>query len=524
MHILIIASNSFMDSILANNRWWKLKVTIRRNYSGAPAIDISDRVISSDITFDWEKRNGSASLSIDNYDYSFSPLNQNSTTNQIAGIYDPLFDSNHIIEIWEGLLTVNGYEYIKRFTGLLGDEIDADSYPGIIQITARDMSKRLQDTYIYMSKTYSPIAIPVLTLAELVMQDMIDQFIPNSGIIIQVDSPTLFNVGTPDSPYVAKDINLWDALQSLSDAFNFALMFDENGVLRLKEVIRNFSGITPVHNFLESELSKDTVSVSDSNVRNHIMLRVQGLDPIEVKNEDSITKYGRRYMEVTRSMAYIITTAEQGYKLVNNFLQDLAYVSPIDKAEMPLFPLLQAGDIVSISNPNTGTDGVSYKFRVSRVQDSFSKDKKRTNFDLHGYVVVNPLDSIAPKAPTGLGYGFINRAIQNYHSSGWSGSQKTIAYPMLTWNQVTQDISNNALLNNFGGYTIYRRGPADSVFHVIASIKSYIEPLNLIVNYFYDYTATAGSNQYKITATNKFGKVSAESEIITIDIPSVIII
>jgi hypothetical protein len=517
---LITVSNDFLNAHSANNRLWKLKVEVKRNTPFAVPVDISDRVNSNDIDFDWERRSASATLEIDNFDYSLSPLNQNSTTNQVAGVYDPLFDSNHTIEIWEGLLTTTGYQYVKKFTGVLGDEIDADTIPGMIVLTARDRSKLLQDAYIFQSKTYSPAAGPNLTIAEYVIQDLITTFLPSESITLQVDTPTNYVVGRPDRPYTAKDINLWDAIQQISDTFNFAVYFDENGILHLKKIIRDFSTVSSVYTFDESKVSKSRVSTSDSDVRNHIMLRVTGLDPIEKKNQDSIDKYGRRYFEVHRSMANIVATAEQAHELVDNILRDLSYVTPIDRLEMPLFPLIQTGDIVSLVNSKLGQDAITYKFRVVNIKDSFSKDKKRTNVQVKGYSTFNPINTPAPNPPTNLAGQTMTRKIQNYPNSGWTGQEKSYYYPLLTWTRPVTDVSGNALTNEFGGYTIYRRGPGESNFYAMASIKSYIAPSNLIVDYCYDYTAVPGNNEYKMVAISKYGKLSSETGILTINKPA----
>ncbi len=513
---MITVSNNFTQAFRSNNRFWKYKAQITRNSPNAVPVDISDRVISSEVSVDWERRNSSAYLELDNYDYALSPVNQSSLMNQTGGVYDPLLDSNHKVEIWEGILTASGYEYVKKFTGLLGDEIDADTLPGTVTLTVRDMSKQFQDTYIYQSKTYSPLATPALTIAEKVIQDLITTFLPDAGITLAVDDPTNFVVGMPNQPYTAKDINLWDAIQQISDAFNFCIMFDENGTLRMRNIIRDYSKVTSVHTFDESMLIKDSLSMSDSNVRNHIKLRVQGLDPIEKKDEDSIAKYGRRYFEVHRSLSSILTTAEQGHKLVDNILADYAYVVPVDRIEVPLFPHIQVGDIVSLVNSRLGINAVVYKYRVVSLRDTFTKDKKRTTLTLHGYNAFKPSESIAPKPVTNLSHTFLERAIQNYAGSGWTGYTKKTYYPMLKWDQPTQDISGNALTKDFGGYTIYRQGPSDTQFYPVASVKSYIEAQNILVNYWYDYTALSGQNKYKIVAINKYGKTSAESSVLSL--------
>lgn len=512
---MIGVTTAFTNAYAASNRFWKLKVSVTRNSAGAVPIDISDRIVSCDISGDWERRSGSASLEIDNYDFSLSPLNDISLTNQVAGVYDPLLDSNHILEIWEGLVTTSGIEYIKKFTGVLGDEIDVDSYPGSISVTARDLSKLLQDTYIYQSKTYAVVQNQPLPIAEKVIQDLITTFLPSGNIVMSVDSPTNYVVGKPDSPYAAKDINLWDAIQQISDAFNFTVMFDEGGFLRMKQIVRDLSTATPVWSFDESQLIKDTQSLTDSDVRNHVMLRVTGLDPIEKKNEASITRYGRRYFEINRSMATIVSTAELGHTLVDNILKDLSFVVPSSKIELPLFPQIQVGDIVTINNSKTGSNAINYRYRVTSARDSFSADNKRTSVTLSGYYLYNAEKVPAPKPPTNVSGNFISRSIQNYSGSGWTGNTRTTYYPMLTWTAPTQNVSSNAITADFGGYTIFRKGPADTGFYPVANIKSYIAALGQPITYWYDYTAGAGATQYKLVAINKTGQVSTETTPIT---------
>jgi hypothetical protein len=500
-----------------NERRWKLKVEITRNDIGSPSIDITDRVIDCNISFDYERRNGSATLTIDNYDYSLSPINRESSQNMVDGIYNPLFDSNHTIKIWEGIMVAGGaYEYVQRFTGVLGDEIDAETFPGTLTLTARDKSKLLQDTYIFQSKSYgSSGKLLGMTLGNVV-QDMITEFLPSAGITVSVASGSgQVAVGTPSQPYTAKDTNLWDACQTLVDAFNHELMFFEDGTLLLRKTEKDLHTVTPVATFSENDLVSNSFGMSDADVRNHIMLRVQGLDPIEVKNEDSIARYGRRYMEIRRAMANIITTKEQAHDFVNGLLKEMSWLAPTSDLELPLFPTIQIGDIITVSNTKLGIDPTFDIFRVVGIQESFSATKKRTTMNLKGYVRLDIADTIAPKAPTGLSHAVYTRDIKNYPNSGWFGSTKVTSFPKLLWTPVTQDVNNNPLPPDFGGYTLYRTNTTyddpNAKWYPIASIKSYIEPLSLSVNYFYDYTAPVGVNSYKIVALNKFGKKSAES-------------
>lgn len=510
-------SQEFKNALAKDTRFFDFKVFITRNNVGSIPIEISDRVQSYSVVYDYERRGSYISLEIDNYDFSYSPFNRDSTVNQVGGVYDPLLDSMHEILLYEGIMLEDGsYEYVIKFIGVLGDEIDADSYPGTVSVNARDKSKYLQDTYIYQSKTYK------VTVVETVMQDMINQYVPHLNITVNVANPTEFMIGRPDSPYTAKDTNLWDALQTLADASSHILYFKEDGTLWLEKVRQYFDNAIPDMVLDDSSLIRDTISSSDSDVRNKIVLRIQGMDPIEKKNEDSIAKYGERYMEVHRGLSSVITTNEQAHLLAQMLLDDLEYPHPIDKVEIPYHPLIQVNDIVSINNGRIGTNEIYDIFSVTRVQNSYSSDKKRTSLYLKGFLTKNAINPIAPTPPTNLSFEIISRTIQNYPNSGWAGTSKTISFPLIKWSPPLLNINGDALDIEFGGYTIYRKRTTDTQWYPVGVVRSYIVSLGISVTYFYDYTVESGiSYDYKIVAVTKLGGISADSSVLTVSIPAI---
>jgi hypothetical protein len=311
----------------------------------------------------------------------------------------------------------------------------------------------------------------------------------------------------------------------------------------MRYIDREFSE-KPVNLTLDmSSLIDDSMQVSDADVRNHIVVKVQGYDPITAEDEESIAKYGRRYMEVHRSMSDIITDVSQAHELAEGILRDLRFANPLETAEIALHPLIQVGDIVQITNPRLGTNPTDDIFKVTTVSNSYSSDRKRTSLTLKGYDIFLSQPSIAPNAPTGLGYEMQTRTIQNYPNSGWTGYEKESSFPMLKWTPPTQDVDGNILEDSFGGYIVERAvqiilegqmGLGEYVWGTIASIPSYIGSLNLKVDYFYDYSsaividrfkrigAISGgtvSVRYRITAINKRGVKSAVSNTATILIP-----
>jgi hypothetical protein len=528
---MLASSPWFKSQLTSTRRIFDIKVIITKN-TGGTVVDLSDRIISYQLSHDFESRNGRLNLEIDNYDYQLSPLNRTSSYNLNAGVYNPLFDSNHKVELYEGLLVNGEFEYIKKFEGYMGDDIQASESP-IVSISCRDRSKLLQDIYIYQGPSYS------LMLVEEVIQDMLKEFAGGLLVILEVKDPTLFMIGRPDSPYTAQDTNLWDAIQLLADSASQELRFMEDGTLVMRKIDRDFVGKTPHLTLDMSSLVTDSMEISDADVRNHIVVKVQDYDPITRKNNDSIAKYGRRYMEVHRSMSDIITDVEQAHELADNILRDLSYAHPSSFSEIALHPLVQVGDIVQMTNPRLGTNPETDIFKVTAVSNSYSKDRKRTSLTLQGHDLFMSEASVAPKPPTGLTYEIQRRIILNYPNSGWTGYEKETSFAMIKWIAPTEYIDNTPLEGNFGGYVIERATQlnkftgalqTDWVWSTVASVPSYLNSLNRKVNWWYDYSAMTVLDKYKkagktgpsvalkyrITAINSRGKKSTKST--TLDI------
>lgn len=510
---MIGATQEFKEALDSKTRNLNIIVEIKRNNSDAFPIDLTQRVKSVRAQQDDDSRNGRITIRFDNYDFLLSPLNRDSTMNQSAGVYDPLFDSEHEIYYYEGIETDNGLEYIRKFTGVLGDDIDADSSPGEVTISARDRSKWMQDAYIYQSKTYK------FFLVEEVIQDLLDYFLPEKNIKLEVQNPTQYMIGRPDSPYTAKDIRLWQACQMLADAASHELRFTEDGRLILRKIKLDFKN-DPVNLTLnQSNLISDQMQLTDANVRNHIVVKIQGFDPIIKESQDSIDKYGFRYMEVHRSMSDIITDVSQAHELATTILRELSFAQPRESAGLPLHPLLQIGDIVSINNSRLGTNEQDDVFKIVGYSETYTAKQKRTSLQLQGHDNFIAESSVKPKVPTNFREGpKLMRILSNYPRSGWDGAEKKVVYPKLMWNPPTEDVDGNPLEDDFGGYVVFRRRANDSKWNSIASVRSYIPSLELTVNYFYDYSLPndGSTYEYKIHAVNKHGDKSGASNVVTI--------
>jgi hypothetical protein len=542
---MLSATSNFSSALNNPVRNFNIMAQITRNTSGSVPIDISDRVLHYTTTHDFESRSGRLDLTLDNYDYTLSPQNRGSSINKVGGVYDPILDSNHKVEIFEGIQIADGsYEYVKKFEAYIGDEIDASATQPEIQLSCRDKSKLLQDKYIYQSPTYA------LFLVEQVIQDMLDSFAPELGITLQVPTPTQYMIGRPDTPYTASDTNLWDACQLLADTASQELRFMEDGSLIIRPVIRDWTKLPVNLQIDESSLTDDETQITDSDVRNYIVVKIQNFSPVIAQDQASIDKYGFRYMEVTRSVTDLITDASQAVELANNILWDLRFARPNQTSEIPLHPLVQIGDIVQIQNSRLGTNFTDDLYKVVTVTNDYQKDRKRTKLVMLGYDEFVSDTGIAPNTPTAFASQIQTRTIQNYSGSGWDGYEKDTYFPMLTWTPPTKDVSGNALADDFGGYVVERATQIsgsqsshliqtsgsilnDWTWSTIASIPSYISALGKDVDYFYDYSSSTvldsytnlgytGNSvdlQYRISAITTKGSKSSTTSSHTVSLP-----
>lgn len=534
---MLTASAKYKEMLNRKNRKYRFKMTVTRNRSGSPPIDITQYVTSYTVNQDFEARSGVLDFEIDNYDWSLSPLNRTSPHNivdaSLPDPYDPLLDSNHKVMLYEGFELDDGtVDLVQKFVGFIGDDITINSN-STISVSCRDASKLLQDIYIYESPSYK------LYLVEDVIQDLLDTFAPHLNLILRVANKTTYMIGKPDSPYTAKDTNLWDAVTLLADTASHELRFMESGSLTIRKIERDFSNKLPNLQLDLSVLIENTSTISDADVRNEIVVKVQNYKPVVKKNAKSQYKYGRRYMEVQKGVSDMITDISQAHELAEGILEDLCFAKPSDTAEIPLHPLVQVGDIVWITNERIGTTPESMRYKVVSVDNSYSSTQKRTRLGLQGYDKYQYDRGFPTKAPTKLSHKMQERKIMNYKGSGWEGKSKTMYYPKVTWVAPTEYMgSSETLPTDFGGYVIYRRHKAIISgkdfwypWQTISSIPAYMESLGQSVNFFYDYSIMnivdvdrskdrrkSIDFQYKLVTVTDSGVRSEESSVLSITV------
>ncbi|MGE4412476.1 MAG: hypothetical protein AB7E45_02105 [Candidatus Caldatribacteriota bacterium] len=496
---------SQLEALRSNLRQVVYKVEIYRDDYPTTAVDISADVEEITISIDLENRNALCRLTIKNEDYSYSPRNRNSPKNKVDGQYNPLLYPNHILKVYIGFANPTP-EYWHLFTGLLGDDIDLTTIPGKISLSVRDMSKKLQDTYIYLSQSYD------YQLIEDVIQGLLNEY--NTGITLQLAEPTEFLI----QHYQVKDSNLWDALQKLVDLMGWILMFNEMGQLILK---KDKNTTVPDLIIDEDLFEVEEMNITDADIRNDIWVRAEspeGIITVNVTNPDSIAQFGRRFMEVDRSLASMVHTYDQAYNLAKKICDDLSWLHAINRIpDMPIYPPIQVDDVIAIVSSKSGLD-TEELFKVYSVEHTISAERKRTSLIVKSYRFPSSISGKTPRPPTDLAAELISYQISNYPNSGWIGTKKTIYYPKVSFTRPTTN-TDDTPLDNLVGYIIARSVVSSgSNFIDLRSIPA-VNASGGDVTYFIDYAAGSGTRWYKMAAINSLGIRSDYSSVVSIAVP-----
>src|SRR5690606_27015867 len=189
-----------------------------------------DRVLSGDGTVDGAATDGSWLARLldqtpDYYGDSFAPRDRLSAWNTFNGQYAPLLWPNREV-VLQVAVTDPGVEpqasdWVTLFHGYLGDSIRTSG--PTVECDARDLAKRLQDTYILTPREYGSEAG---TPAEDVIQQIIDDNLGAGEVTLYFPSgtasdprPIAESPGFMVTPYVVEYMSVWDAIQQVAAQF-----------------------------------------------------------------------------------------------------------------------------------------------------------------------------------------------------------------------------------------------------------------------------------------------------------------
>lgn len=354
--------------------------------------------------------------------------------------------------------------YISLFHGLTGDDIDLQTESGKILLTCRDFSKNYQDLFVTLSDSYTNI------YSEVIIKDLLIKFTPQTllkNYFKLVDDYFIYSdTDFLITNFVIRNENLWTSMQKIADVMGWYLRFDEHGYLILRN--RRKNSICDVI-FDEDDIIKIPINFSDADIRNDIVVKAEtssnGIVEANLKDEESIERFGRKYMEVDRTLTSMISTQEQVNNLSKAILEDYAWLRADVNIEIPFYPIIQLDDIVGIRVKDLALDETVEIYKVVSYKHNLSSDNKRTTLTLKTHKSFFKADNSQPNPPTNLQGSFITREIKNYPGCGWQADSKKFYYPYITWTHPSGNTDGSELsLDKLSGYNIYRSNNEDNVF------------------------------------------------------------
>ena len=321
---------------------------------------------------------------------SLAPYRQTSSINQTGGTYTPLLEAGREIVV-EVATTAVGAEPVTAdwevaFHGEI-DEVDWGGSASRVTLTARDLGGSLMDRFIETEKTYGTTAgVAVETVMQQILND-------NLGVGVV----TLL---TPTSPqwniqgFTQEKESLLEALRKLAGQIGWDVRYrwhEASLAFRLTFFDPGRDNPPVDWTFGPSRyLDVSTLRTSRAAVRN--VVRVVYTDSadgkrkhVEVRDDPSISRFGRRFMELEEDASSLIDTAGEAQRLANSVLTDLRDPKAEQEIELHFFWPAEVGDFYAFS-PN----GVHYdseqRWATVGVRHQLSREQQRTTIRVRGSV------------------------------------------------------------------------------------------------------------------------------------------
>lgn len=319
--------------------------------------------------------------------HSFAPMDKGSKWNLVDGQWVPLLWPNREV-VFRVAITTPGVkpsdnDWITLFEGYLGDSIVTEAHT--ITVTCRDKSKRLQDAYCDVAKSYAgPLSAE--TLIQAIINDYVD------------DPPALYcpiPSGVTFDKMVVEYCSVWDAIQNVAKQIGWFLGYRWNGseyALTFMEPPRDKTTADFELNW-EDDIYHESLEISDADIRNVVTVTYRDKatgerKTVTVINDESIAEYGRRAMQIEEADTSLIDTEEKALNFADKCLWDLSELSATDKLDVPLLPELDLFSTLLITNPLTSSTTDFYAVQTVRHTLDFGERASfRTEIIATGRVV-----------------------------------------------------------------------------------------------------------------------------------------
>lgn len=336
---------------------------------------------------------------------SLATFMQGSAVNRPAGSYVPAIDISRLILIESavqpaGMPVTATTEWILGFAGFI-DEIDFGGSGPTIQLRCRDEASTLVDTFIETVRSYGSTAG---TAVETVMQSIITDNIntPGLGPLGPIYLYSINSTGSPpwnpaDSPgflikpYNQGQMSVWDALLALATMIGWDLRYRiTNAGYRWLTMYDPQRAKTTPDATLDPALYFEAsgVTVGRQNIRNVVRVRYPDsatgrAGELTVSNSASITRYGRRFMQISEGQTSQIDTSAEATALATAALSDLKEPTVAQSISAMYNPFIQLTDLIRCK-----ANGVHYDtdqdVALTTIRHGLSRDRCVSEFGVRG--------------------------------------------------------------------------------------------------------------------------------------------
>lgn len=310
-------------------------------------------VVAADFTFLRETRRTSGVVD------SLAPLMTGSALNVRSsnGTYAPFVQKGREIRVRAAVVARGAAVVEGDKIGIFHGYLDDPDWGNGVSVPARDLGSRLLDTIVEVSKTYG-------SESGTAVADVMRQILGDNGL----GSVTLCVVGSPNwfvRPYeLAAGTTVFAALESLAAQFGWLVRYRWTSrlvsQLCLYEPSRAaVTGATPAFTFSPSRyLGVSSFATESDGIRNIVQLAWRDAAtgetrtlPAPVRDEDSIARYGPRYMQVAFDATSNIDTEAEAETLAALALTDLSQPYLRATATYRLLPAVGRDDVLEFA-PN----------------------------------------------------------------------------------------------------------------------------------------------------------------------------
>jgi len=459
---------------------------------------------------------------------SFSPLMKDSKFNELNNEYSPAIDLSRQFKIHTAIVELGtdkenvSSEYWREWeTGIIDRILPAEE---TMQLQGRDLGGLLEDDYIRTERKYGSEDTEIDV--ETILQDIL-----NDNGYSNIDLKVPVSPGWAILPYRQEKESILDAHKTLVEQIGWDIRYKYYNPTNSLEYVfyepeRNPEEISWVFNHGDY-ININNLDLDIAEIRNVVRVVYSDINvtdddgepgkrmTIEEENQESIDKYGERFMEISEASNSQINTASEAQKLVDSGLHDLSWPKAQQEIETHFFFPVQLHDYYEFEPNGVHYDRVQ-KFGVVSYRHSIDLEEheKRTFIETTGH----PNMSETGK-PVGLSMSWFKKearpgiAKENKFFPP-SQPQNVNARPALKGASISYDINPESDLDGYKVYCSDTSGFTINRDKVVARGRS----IQWNINSYYDETSNSietmqtGQTYYmKVRAYDGNGNLSETS-------------